>query len=365
MFRMSLVFAVALCFARTAMSQTNVNYSKTWFDHAPKVPELTIPSDLKQWEQDRAKIRAQLWKSLGNLPPRPKVPDVKTISREDRGDYILEKFEFDNGAGATVPGYLFIPKNLTGKAPAILYNHWHGGQYPIGKEEVFHKNHTPEDPGPTFVKRGYVLMAIDSYCFGERNGKGPAGASYDKAGGEMSAAKFQLWYGRTLWGMIVRDDQMALDYLCSRPEVDTSNIGTTGMSMGSTRSWWLMALDDRIKTSVNVCCFTRYQNLLEHDMLSGHGIYYFVPGMLEHFDTEAVICSLAPRPALFMTGDSDGTSPVDGMKILETKAKQAYALYGKPGNFESIIYPGVAHVYMPDMWQKTLAWMDAHLKPRN
>ncbi|MGZ4961028.1 MAG: alpha/beta hydrolase family protein [Limisphaerales bacterium] len=360
----SLAIAVTLVLlsSRVVMSQTNINYSKIWFEHAPKVPALNIPSDVKQWEQDRAKIRAQLWKLLGDLPPRSKVPNVKTISREDREDYILEKFEFDNGAGATVPGYLFLPKNVSGKVPAILYNHWHGGTYPVGKEEVFFKAHTPQDPGPTFAKRGYVLIAIDSYCFGERNGRGPTGASYDKAGGEMSAAKFQLWYGRSLWGMIVRDDQMALDYLCSRPEVDANNIGTTGMSMGSTRAWWLMALDDRIKTSVNVCCFMRYQSLLEHDMLSSHGIYFFVPGMLQHFDTEAVICSLAPRPALFMTGDKDPTSPVDGIRFLEAKAKEVYALYGKTNDFESVVYPNLAHVYLPEMWDKTLAWMDAHLK---
>lgn len=355
-------FALGLLVTSTAMSQTNVNYSKIWFEAAPKVPELVIPKDVKQWEQDRSKIRAELWKLLGNLPPRPTVPDVKTISHEDRGDYILEKFQFDNGAGAIVPGYLFLPKNVHGKAPAILYNHWHGGTYPVGKEEVFFKQHTPQDPGPTFAKRGYVLIAIDSYCFGERHGKEPTGAANDKASGELSAAKFQLIYGRCLWGMIVRDDQMALDYLCSRPEVDTNNIGATGMSMGSTRSWWLMALDDRIKTSVNVCCFMRYQSLLEQDILWHHGIYFYVPGLLEHFDTEAVICNLAPRSVLFMTGDKDPTSPIDGVHFLEAKAKQIYALYGKPNEFESIVYPNLAHVYLPEMWQKTLAWMDAHLK---
>src|SRR5436190_14567010 len=99
----SLAFTLTLLLisGRVAMAQTNVNYSKLWFDHAPKVPELNIPSDLKQWEQDRVKIRAQLWKLLGDLPLKPNVPEVKTISRQDRGDYIVEKFQFDNGAGAT------------------------------------------------------------------------------------------------------------------------------------------------------------------------------------------------------------------------------------------------------------------------
>ena len=53
---------------------------------------------------------------------------------------------------------------------------------------------------------------------------------------EESTAKFDLWVGRTFWGMLLRDDLMALDYLASRPEVDAGRIGVTGMSMGATRS---------------------------------------------------------------------------------------------------------------------------------
>src|SRR5579872_3820655 len=118
----------------------------------------------------------------------------------------------------------------------------------------------------------------------------------------MSASKFSLWVGRTLWGMILRDDSMALDYLASRPEVDPQRLGVTGISMGATRSWWLMALDERIKTGVAVACLTRYQNLIQHGALKAHGIYYFVPDLLTHFDTEAIVALIAPRPILFMTG---------------------------------------------------------------
>ena len=98
---------------------------------------------------------------MGKLPPRPKQPHIETLSREDRGDYLLEKFQFDNGAGAIVPGYLLLPKNPHGKSPALLYCHWHGGQYEIGKEELFQAKHTPEPPGPAFAKRSGVASRLD------------------------------------------------------------------------------------------------------------------------------------------------------------------------------------------------------------
>ena len=164
--------------------------------------------------------------------------------------------------------------------------------------------------------------------------------------------------------MILRDDLMALDYLVSRAEVDPPRIGVMGMSMGATRAWWLMALDERLKTGVPICCLTRYRNLIEHELLKAHGIYYFVPNLLNHFDTEAIVALIPPRAVLFLDGDKDPTSPVDGIHAIEAAVRPVYRLYGKEAEFESIVYSGQGHVYTPEMWAKTLLWMDEHLKGR-
>ena len=330
-------------------------------DHAAPVPQFSVAATPAEFESERAQVRATLWKLLGDLPPRPKVPAVKTLSREDKGAYWQENFEFNNGAGATVPGVLLLPKDIRGKAPAILWNHWHGGEYDGGKSEIFAAVHTPVAPGPALAERGCVVLAIDAYCFGERNGRGPGGPGEKGGAGEMSAAKFNLWVGRTLWGMIVRDDLMALDYLCSRPEVDTARVGVAGISMGATRTWWLMALDDRPKAAVAVCCLTRYQDLIQAQLLRAHGIYYFVPGLLNHFDTESVIACIAPRAFLSLAGADDGGSPVPGIRKIESAAGPAWKLFGKADDFRSTIYPGVGHAYTPEMWSETIAWFDRHL----
>ncbi len=345
------------------VAQTNQSAAQRWLQSAKIAAPFTIPASKAAWEEQRQTVRAQLGELLGKLPPRPKIPKVETLTQEDCGEYWREKFRFDNGAGAKVPGYLLRPKKTSGKSPAILYCHWHGGEYDIGKEELFQASHTPEPPGPAFARRGFVVLAIDAYCFGERNGQGPGGEAEKGGAGELTASKFNLWVGRTLWGMILRDDLMALDYLASRPEVDARRIGVTGMSMGATRSWWLMALDERIQTGVAVACLTRYQNLIAREALRAHGIYYYVPNLLNHFDTEAVVALVAPRPVLLMNGDQDTGSPVDGIHAIETVVRQAYALYDQAQEFESVVYPGQGHVYTPAMWAKTLAWMDARLMP--
>lgn len=364
--RVAVLMALATCLCPTpaAMSQTNSNTAGRWLAAAPTAKPFTPPRTKSTWEAQRPRIRRQLWDLLGQLPPRPKVPRIETLSREDRGEFWLEKFRFDNGAGATVPGYLLLPKQLSGKAPALLYCHWHGGQYDIGKDELFRTNALPEQPGPALARRGYVVLGIDAYCFGERNGQGPGGTEEKGGAGEMSASKFNLWVGRSLWGMIVRDDLMALDYLCSRPEVDIHRIGVTGISMGATRTWWLMALDDRPKTGVAVACLTRYRDLITAEGLKYHGIYYFVPGMLNHFDTEAVVSLIAPRPMLFQTGDKDFGSPVAGIRQIETQVRQVYRLYRAEDRFENVILPDLGHAYTPEMWQRTLTWLDRELRAK-
>jgi dienelactone hydrolase len=335
---------------------------RRWMQGAGTVPELVVPSTPQAWSKQREELRRELWSVLGRLPPRPKLPEVQILGREERDSYVLERFRFDNAAGDRVPGYLVVPKGLQGPAPAVFWCHWHGGEYDNGKEELWRSDHVPEAPGPALAKRGYVVMAIDACCFGERNGQGPGGAADKGGSGEMTASKFNLWFGRTLWGMMLRDDLMALDYLVSRPEVDAARVGVTGISMGATRTWWLMALDERLKAGAAIACLTRYQDLVAAEGLKYHGIYYYVPGMLTRFDTEAVVALIAPRPVLFQTGDQDAGSPLAGIRRIESVVRQVYGLYNAEAQFGNIIYPGVGHDYTPEMWRRTLEWLDRYLR---
>lgn len=359
--------AVCLTLVLTSMQAAEPNATAdAWLARAKIATPLQVPASLEAWQQQRTEIRAKLNELLGDLPPRPPTTAFQVISREDKGSYTLETIQFDDGAGEIVKGYVFIPKHATpqNKAPAILYCHWHGGQYDSGKQELLQTNATPVAAGPALAEAGYIVLGIDAPCFGERNGHGPDGPQQLGSAGEMTAAKFNLWVGRTLWGMMLRDDLTALDYLCSLPEVDAHRIGVTGISMGSTRSWWIMALDDRPRAAVCVGCMTRYEELIRASMLKAHGIYYFVPGMLKHFDTEAIIALAAPRPMLFMTGDQDSGSPTDGVHHIGEIVSQIYALHGKetPSYFENTLYPDVGHVYLPEMWEQTLKWLDRWVK---
>src|SRR6476620_7415018 len=85
-----------------SMAQTNQSDAERWLAKAQLAPPFQFPDSKTAWEKKREQVRSQLWQLLGKLPPRPRSLKVQTVSKEDRGDYLLEKFELDNLAGATV-----------------------------------------------------------------------------------------------------------------------------------------------------------------------------------------------------------------------------------------------------------------------
>ncbi|MDB5306134.1 MAG: hypothetical protein JWO38_336 [Gemmataceae bacterium] len=325
-----------------------------------KVPEFPLPLNRRAWEQARPDVKAKVAASLGDRPPRPEKPAAQLVSVEHRDGFDLRRLRIDNGVDGVMSAMLLVPHGLDKPAPAILW--LHSSSYNHDQLLTPNTNGGEEPLGVTLVKRGYVVFAPDAAWYGDRAGQGPAGVREQTREQMDSLHKYHLWFGRTLWGMFVRDDQIALDYLCSLPVVDTKRIGATGISMGSTRSWWLAAVDDRIACVVGVACLTRYENLLRHGQLRQHGTYYFVNGLLKHFDTEGVIALVAPRPVLFLTGELDAGSPADGIVVIEEKVGAVYRAAGPGERFRSVRYPDVGHTYTSEMRREMLAWFDRWLK---
>lgn len=323
-----------------------------------------VPADLHQWNARRVQLRSRLYATLGDMPPIF-TPQPKVSSVEQRDGYRLERFTYKNGLDDTVFGYTLVPKNPTGAA--VLYCHWHGGQYHLGKDEPFVTADGSVWIGQTprvvsLAQAGYLVVIIDCYAFGERQHQGPAGEREDGRETEQSLFKRFLWEGRTLWGMIVYDDLLALNYLLSRPDVDPNRVAVTGASLGGSRTTWLAALDDRIKVAAPVIQYTRYQNLILTGDLNRHSIYYYVPGILKAgLDMEAIVGLVAPRPQIVLVGGADPLSPPEGIRMINEFASAVYRLYGAEDHFQPHVYPGQGHAYTPDMFERLLEFLKVHL----
>jgi len=294
---------------------------------------------------DATTTRKKLWALLGDIPSTF-IPEVTVLSRTEYGMYSQEHISFKNGVGDTVYGYVLIPFSVPFTAPAILYHHVHGGKYHLGKEGMLIRRDNGFADGIMLVKAGFIVLAIDAYAFGERQTQGPAGEAESGAETELSLFKHFLWQGKTLWGMMLHDDLLALAYLRSRPDVDENRIGTTGMSLGGSRSTWVSALDTGIKATIPIAQLTRYQDFADSGNYRLHSVYYYVPAMLTSgIDMEHIVALSAPRYQHILIGDSDPLSPISGVHKIVNYARNIYG----DTPFDVTIYEGVGHNYTNDM----------------
>jgi acetyl esterase/lipase len=291
--------------------------------------------------------RAELYGLMGDLPDRHRRISGRKLGEDERDGYILERWILDLNGLEDVPAYVARPREASGRRPAILFNHSHGGGYTIGKQEFIEGRSylQPKPYAKELTELGYVALCIDSWVFGERHHEP-----------EEDVFKAMLWQGQVLWGMMVYDGLRALDFLLERPDVDPARVGTLGMSMGSTMAWWLGALDERLKVVVDINCLTDFQSLLARHALRLHGVYYFVPALLKHFTTSEINALIAPRAHLGLAGLRDDLTPVEGLDIIDRELSRVYAEAGQPDHWKLLRFD-VAHQETPEGRQAIVAWL--------
>ena len=165
-------------------------------------------------EQD--KQRQALYNLLGDLPPRDCPIRSTVLEQGERDGYVLEKLLLDLNGSEPVPAYFVKPKDADHRIPCILYNHAHGGNYLLGKDELLLGRQELCAPpyAQALTSNGWGALCIDTWVFGERRGRS-----------ESEVFKEMLWKGQVLWGGMVYDSLRAVDYLVSRSDVDGERIG--------------------------------------------------------------------------------------------------------------------------------------------
>ena len=283
--------------------------------------------------------RTRLWELLGDLPPRDRAIGVRTISTSECGTFRLERLILDLNGSEAVPAHYIRPVRGTPPFPAILYNHAHGGDYALGRDELLFGRSSLQSPSyaELLAGLGIAALSIDHWGFGERRGRS-----------ESEIFKEMLWHGQVLWGHMVYDSVRALDYLESRGDVNSARIGTLGLSMGSTMAWWVAALDPRLRLCVDICCLTDYEALIDTHGLDRHGLYYYVPRLLREFSTADINALIAPRPHLSLAGDYDPLTPPAGLARIDAQLQAIYRDVGASTAWRLFRSPS-AHLETPAM----------------
>ena len=266
--------------------------------HEDPLPEHD-PAALPAWVERR---RARLAELLGPEPQA--VPlDLETLESEACDGYRRDKIVFDTEDTMSVPAYLLVPDARVDQppGPAVLACHGHGP----GKTQVVGLEHTDmpnADYALQLVRRGYVVLAPDLRCFGERLDWNPE--DHYACDTNLVHAAMAGWNPLTqnIW-----DLRRSLDVLEQHPLVDPERLGMVGISYGGTVTLFTAAVDTRVAASVVSGYFSSWAE--SHRMpwnMCGSQILFGMLGRLEHEDLGALV---APRPLLVESGTGDDLFP--------------------------------------------------------
>ncbi|GAA4353352.1 alpha/beta hydrolase family protein [Hymenobacter saemangeumensis] len=267
-------------------------------------------------------VRARFRRVLGPLPVRTPL-NAQVSGAIERPGFRIEKIIYESMPRHRVTANLYLPAG-TGKWPALLF--------PCGHEAEGKATASYQKTAMLLATHGFAVLVPDPVSQGERMQLTDAGGKALTRGGttEHTLLNAQATLlGLTLPAAELWDNVRGLDYLSSRPEVDTARLGCLGNSGGATQTAYLLAVDRRLKVAALCSYVAAGERNLELTgpadgcvMLPGAG-----PARLDLADW---LIAFAPKPLLLLAGQYDF---VDYTSITTAyrEAGNAYAALRQPG----------------------------------
>ncbi len=252
--------------------------------------ERPIPSrTLNEWEGRREMILKNAMDGFGLDPLPPKVPlDLTYGSSLEREDCTISRVYYQTFPGFYATAFLYMPKNSTFPAPAVLHPHGHWANW--SADDIVQSRCIG------LAKRGYVSLVVQYEHFED------------------------LASGLPMRGVFLWNNIRGLDVLESLPQVDKYRIGVTGASGGGMQSMDVAALDPRIKCAA-IAVFPTYYNRVCYFHCFGC-CYYSPLGAMRYMDQHELIAAIAPRPVVQFTVTGDWTA-----EFINQEAKEVAAVY--------------------------------------
>jgi dienelactone hydrolase len=303
------------------------------------------PATLKDWQKRREALRKNMFAAMGPMPAHPCELSPRIVGKLDREGYRIENILFQSRPDVWVTANAYVPTTVKGKVPAVLavHGHWAGARRdPVVQARCL-----------GLVKLGFFVLAVDAFSAGERH---PTIARGTYHGALLGSA---LWpAGQTLLALQVYDNQRAVDYLLTRPEVDGKRLGITGASGGGNQTMYAGALDDRFGAVVPVCSVGTYQAYLH----AACCVCELLPGALRFTEEGDVLGLVAPRALLVINATKDAFQfSVGEAKKSLARAKAIFKLHDKVEKVDHAVFES-PHDYNQAMREAMYGWMTRWLK---
>jgi hypothetical protein len=332
----------ALAFCSTPMDDRvgRVIAFTEWLRHELvrlEAPRLA-PRSVAEASERQQELRSRLLDTLGLEPFPPRTPLNASIKgRIERVDYIIEKIAYESRPNHVVPALLYLPKNAPEPVPAVVsaIGHWSYGK----------SSEKPQLRGIGLAKRGYAVLAIEGVYAWERHIPGNSeGFDPFVSGGAI--------VGHEVW-----DIMRGVDYLESRPDIDTTCLGITGASGGGLQTFYAGAVDERFDAVMPAVALWPMSELAVNFYYSGDN---WVPGLSQMGGMGNLIAITAPRAMLIMNVDADYATSYACEQMVNA-ARPFYRILDAESRLLHTIEPGV-HDYTERMRENTYGFVDRWLK---
>ncbi len=309
----------------------------------PALAQVPRGRAIRAWRLQLLQRLRQTWcvEPVDRQPPAARV-----LATAQRSGYRLQRLELRARGGVPIPALLLVPDEPRRRSvPAALCLH---GNVPGAKAEVagelrsaaarrgFHA--FDDDYARRLARAGVMALIIDQPLQGER-------APADALTGAFDAGILaSLMFDRSYLGWCLADQQQALNYLLSRPDVDHRRVGAIGFSMGGTLAAALAAVDQRVRHVL----FSGYVFSMQARLASGRTpspLLNYVPAMLRWFDYPHVLAAVAPTP-MTVIAEARGRYPAERRWM--QPIRDAYRAWGVEDRLRIWRAPVAPHRFHPD-----------------
>jgi dienelactone hydrolase len=309
------------------------------------------------------------------LLQRPSVAPNPFVQSANEDSMLVEKGYFYSEATQKVPLIICKPAgNNNKKWPVVICLHGTGG--------------SKDDPEikkllRRFTKEGFIAIAIDGRYHGQRVNSIAGTNAYTAAIIKAWENKDDTHQQHPFFFDTVYDLWKLVDYLVTRPDIDSERIGMMGISKGGIETWMAASIDTRIKVAVPVIAAQSFKWSLDNDRWQGRARTIWaahqqaahdlgdtsvntqnvkalwdklLPGITGEFDCPSMIRLFAPRPLLLLSTELDQNCPLPGAKIAFESALSTYKLNNAADKLMFDIELNQPHLFTPRHMEMAIEW---------
>lgn len=314
--------------------------------HLQRLRQLKTAADARDYVRS---ARTRIRQAFGPVPDRAPL-NARVTRTVDRDTYTIENVIFESRPGFPVTANVYVPKGQKGPMPAVVGTCGHSHN---GKAETAYQSFAQG-----LARLGYICLIYDPIGQGERlqyltdDLKSEIGVG---TGEHLHAGNQQFLVGEFLGMWRAWDGIRALDYLASRADVNSDQIGVTGNSGGGTMTTWLCGLDERWAMAAPSCFVTTFRRNLENEL--PQDTEQCPPQALAlDLDHADFLAAMAPRPVIVLAKERDYFD-VRGSEETFHRLRHLYRLLGAEDNVALFVGP-TGHGFSKENREAMFSWFN-------